>query len=139
MGALCSIADVEALLGAPIPADSKTGVDRLIELASAIVAGACRPLPTDATPDSVAAVTATLVVRQYTNPSMASSESLQGYRSGFAAYGLVLTSADRDALGDWASTATGKGAGTMFTPSRFAYGPDNDLTGWPIVVVEPSP
>jgi hypothetical protein len=138
MGALCSIADVEALLGAPIPADRLPATNRLIELASAIVADACRPLPTDTTPDSVAAVTATLVVRQYTNPSMTSSESLQGFRAGYPAYGLVMTPADREALGDWANTGAGKGAGTMFTPSRFAYGPDETFgDGWPIVVVGP--
>jgi len=127
MGApLCAIADIEALLGAPVPDDRKPGVTRLIELASGVVAAACRPLPT-ITPDVVTTVTATLVTRQYLNPSMASSESLAGYRVGYPAHGLTLTEADRDALGDWAGVPSGKGAYSMLTPSPFAYGPDE---GW---------
>lgn len=138
MGALCTIADVEALVGAPVPDDRTDGVTRLIELASGIVTDACRPLPTT-TPETVVTVTATLVVRQYLNPSMASSESLTGYRVGFSATGLVLTDADRATLGDWA-VESGKGARSIVTPSPFAVddGFDDGFDTWPIVVVDPA-
>jgi hypothetical protein len=137
MGApLCTMADVEAMIGAPVPADRTAGVTRLIELASGIVADACRPLPAAATPETVTTVTATLVTRQYLNPSMASSEGLAGYRVGYPAYGLVLTEADRAALGDWAATPAGRGAYSVVTPSPFAVGPTGDLDSWPFVVVD---
>jgi hypothetical protein len=139
MGALCAIADVEALVGAPVPDDRIPGVTRLIELASDIVTDACRPLPAT-TPGTVTTVTATLVTRQYLNPSMAANESLQGYRVGFSATGLTLTDADRVALGDWAAVATGSGARSVLTPSPFAYGTDADaLDAWPFAVVDTPP
>ena len=139
MGALCTIADVEALVGAPVPDDRKVGVERLIVLASGIVADACRPLPVE-TPETVTTVTATLVTRQYLNPSMASSESLTGYRVGYAATGLVLTDDDREALGGWAAMQAGRGARSIVTPSPFAVGPAEDFDSWPIVIVdEPAP
>jgi len=137
MGApLCEIADVEALIGAPVPADRVPGVTRLIELASGVVAAGCRTLPT-ITPDVVTTVTATLVTRQYLNPSMASSEGLAGYRISHSAHGLVLTDADRAALGDWAAVPAGKGAYSVLTPSPFAYG--NEQPGWPFVLVDEEP
>lgn len=123
MGALATIADVEALVGAPIPADAAPRVERLLELASGVVTAACRPLPTDAVPETVTTVTATLVARQFTNPAMASSEGLAGYRVGYPTAGLALSDADRDALGDWATPGTGSGAYTVVTPSAFACGP----------------
>lgn len=141
MGALCTIADIEALVGAPVPDDRVPGVERLIELASGIVTAACRPLPV-VTPETVTTVTATLVTRQYLNPSMASSESLTGYRVGYPATGLALTDGDREALGDWAALPAGQGARSVLTPSPFAYDPDGYLDdGWPIfaVVDEPAP
>lgn len=138
MGALCTIADVEALVGAPVPDDRKAGVERLIVLASGIVTDACRPLPVE-TPETVTTVTATLVTRQYLNPSMASSESLTGYRVGYAATGLVLTDADREALGGWAAMQAGRGARSIVTPSPYAVD-DEPFDGWPVVVVdEPAP
>lgn len=139
MGALCAIADVEALVGAPVPDDLVPGVTRLIELASDVVTDACRPLPTE-TPGTVTTVTATLVTRQHLNPSMAANESLQGYRVGFSAAGLTLTDADRVALGDWAAVATGSGARSVLTPSPFAHGTDADaLDAWPFAVVDTAP
>jgi hypothetical protein len=134
MGApLCAIEDIEALIGAPVPSDRLPGVNRLIALASGVVAAACRPLP-DTTPDVVTTVTATLVTRQYLNPSMASSESLDGYRVGYPSRGLTLTEGDRDALGDWAAVPAGKGAYSLVTPSPFAVGPPDDYyDGWPMV------
>jgi hypothetical protein len=137
MGApLCAIADVEAMIGAPVPAERVPGVTRLIELASGVVAGATRPLPT-ITPDSVTTVTATLVTRQYLNPSMAANESLAGYRVGFSATsGLLLTDADREALGDWAATPAGRGAYSVVTPSPFATGPTGPVDTWPFVIVD---
>jgi hypothetical protein len=136
MGApLCTIADVEAMIGAPVPADRVPGVTRLIELASGIVTDACRPLPTS-TPETVTTVTATLVTRQYLNPSMASSEGLAGYRVGYGAAGLVLTDADRSALGDWSAIESGRGAYSVLTPSPFAVGPTGPVDTWPFVVVD---
>jgi hypothetical protein len=139
MGALCAIADVEALVGAPIPDDALPRVERLIELASGIVTDACRPLPSDTTPETVTTVTATLVARQFTNPAMATSEGLTGYRVGYAAVGLVLTDADRDNLGDWGTLPAGSGAYSVLTPGAYAIGdPVEDLlagvdysAGWP--------
>lgn len=139
MGApLCAIADVEAMIGAPVPAERVAGVTRLIELASGVVADATRTLPA-AIPDSVTTVTATLVTRQYLNPSMAANESLAGYRVGFTASGLVLTDADRDALGVWAATPSGQGAYSVLTPSPFAIGPTGEFDTWPLVIVDEGP
>jgi hypothetical protein len=134
MGALCTIADVEALVGAPVPDDRKAGVDRLIELASGIVTDACRLLPVE-TPETVTTVTATLVTRQYLNPSMASSEALTGYRVGYAATGLVLTDADREALGGWAAVQSGRGARSIVTPAPYAVD-DEPYDGWPFVIID---
>jgi hypothetical protein len=124
MGALCTVADVEALVGAPIPAEALDRVERLITLASGVVTDACRPLPV-AVPDTVTTVTATLVARQYLNPSMATSEGLAGYRVGYRQTGMGLTDSERDALGSWGAPAPGSGAYTTLTPSPFALDYDN--------------
>jgi hypothetical protein len=128
MGALATIADVEALVGAPIPDEAAIArVERLLELASGVVTAACRPLPSDTVPEVVTTVTATLVARQFTNPAMASSEGLAGYRVGYPTAGLALTDADRAALGDWGTPAAGSGAYSVVTPSPFVGPPDFDL------------
>jgi|SRR5215831_16473561 len=123
MGALCTVADVEALVGAPIPPDASARVDRLIELASGIVTDACRPLPTDVVPEVVVTTTATLVARQYLNPSMATQEMLGGYRAGYGTVGMALSDADKAMLGDWATWAVGQRAYSVMTPSPYAVDP----------------
>lgn len=134
MGALCVIADVEALVGAPIPADATDRVTRLIELASGLVTDACQPLPA-VVPDAVCTVTATMVARQYVNPTMATSEGLAGYRVGFASTGLVVTDADRAQLGSWAAPEAGTGAYSTVTPNPYATDSVGDDIGdgvwWP--------
>jgi hypothetical protein len=121
--ALCTIADVEALSGVPVPPDAEERVGRLIELASAVVVDACIGLPAQ-TPDTVATVTATLVVRQMANPTGATSEALGTWRVGYKPTGLVLTDDDRAALGPWAKPEAGTGAYSVWTPSPYA------VDGW---------
>jgi hypothetical protein len=122
---LCTVADVEALAGYPIPGDQPTQdrVERLIQFASAIVGGACiSPLPIP-TPDEIAMVTAQLVVRQLANPTAAHNETIGAYQVGYGTPGMQLTDDDYDALGAWGSLATGRSAYSVFTPSPYGVDP----------------
>jgi hypothetical protein len=70
---LCTVADVEAILGRPIPADQTERVETLIGMASGVVASAVLLPPDAEVPRPVAYVTASLVVRTMTNPGQLSS------------------------------------------------------------------
>jgi hypothetical protein len=129
MAPLCTIEDVEALAGTLVPVEEQPRIDRLIEMASSVVAGACVTLPA-ATPGVVVLVTARLVVRQVANPSQASSEDVAGYRVNYGAgHGLMLTAEDRAQLGEWydPTTSPRQGAYSVLTPSPFAYYADEAI------------
>lgn len=119
MVALCTVADVDALSGYTTPPDQVARVERLIEMASAIVSSACIPLPTE-TPDVVVTVTAQVVVRQLANPAQANSEQIGQYRVKFEAGGMGLSDADYELLGSWAKGTLGRGAYSVWTPNPFA-------------------
>lgn len=129
MADLCTVADVEALSGvSTAPADAAR-VDRLIEMASALVAAACRqPLPVPS-PAEVAMVTASLVVRQIANPTALVREGIAGYSADYGP-GMELTEADRAALGNWATAAPG----TAFyvAPLVSAVSTATPTGGWPV-------
>ena len=99
MADLCTTADVEALSGAPVTEADQPRVDRLIEMASALVGNVTGELP-DPVPAEVAMVTANLVVRQMANPTGLVSEGIAGYSAAYGA-GMALTDADLAALGPW--------------------------------------
>jgi hypothetical protein len=97
---LCTTADVEALLGYPIPAAQTDRVTALIGMASGVVGDAIA-LPSGDVPRSVAYVTASLVVRTMSNPGQLTSEAIGTYHAGYPGSGMALTDADRDVLRPW--------------------------------------
>jgi hypothetical protein len=136
MATLCTTADIEALAGWTIPPDQQANVDRLIEMASAVVANACIPLP-DPTPDEVALVTAQLVVRQLANPVQADTEQIGQYRASFKSTTIALTATDYDTLASWASPPVGRRAYSTWTPSPFAVDDVLDQPYYDYPYVEP--
>ena len=139
---LCAITDVEALAGTTVPTDEVDRVNRLIELSSSVVANACVTLPSP-TPDNVALVTATMVVRQLANPSGAVSEMIAGYRAAHKGGAFELTDDLYRLLGPWAAAVPGKAAFSVFTPSPFAVDPvgtpvfDHDDYPVPLLMAPP--
>jgi hypothetical protein len=131
MTAFASVADVEALSGAVVAAEDVPRVQRLLEMASAVVGEATVALP-DPPPNVVVLVTAQLVVRQVANPAGAVQEDLAGFRVGYGAPGMALTAADEETLGRWFSASQGaKRCYSVLTPG-WAYCPVE-----PLVAVQP--
>jgi hypothetical protein len=98
---LCTVADVEALLGYTIPLDQVPRVETLIGMASGVVGDLVVIPPAPATtPPAVAYVTASLVVRTMANPGQLTSEAIGTYKASYGA-GMALSESDLDALGPW--------------------------------------
>lgn len=112
MTALCTTADVEAISGVPVNPADQARVDRLIEMASDLVAQVCGPLP-EPPPAVVSMVTAQVVVRGMANPTGLVSEGIAGYQAAYGA-GMALTDDDLAALGSW--VAAGSGVYTVVLP-----------------------
>jgi hypothetical protein len=126
MAALCAVSDVEALAGFTIPSDQTARVNTLIEMASAVVAAACVPLPA-VTPTNVSTTTAGMVVRTLANPTEADKEGLGTYNVSYTAPNMTLTDADYARLGAWVAVEPGHAAYSVMTPSPYAvddYGYD---------------
>lgn len=124
----CTVADVEAVLGYPIPAEQVARVQTLIGMASDVVDGALSVYfeDTASVPRSVAYVTASLVVRTMANPGAAlSSESLGAARFTYPGGGMALTDEDRATLGPW--LAPEYDAYTVCTPLAGPCGGDTTV------------
>lgn len=115
MSDLCTISDVEALLGYPIPAEQTPRVNTLIGMASSVVGGYVgEPEPV---PDAVAYVTASLVVRTLANPGQLSSEAIGTYRAAYPA-GMALTDQDKAALEPWMPFVPGERTWNACVPAE---------------------
>jgi hypothetical protein len=134
---LCTIADVEALLGYPIPATQTDRVEALIGMASGVV-GAAVVLPSGEVPRAVAYVTASMVVRTMANPGQLSSEAIGTYHAGYAAGNMALSEADKETLRPWLITPDGAYSvctplappcGSVFTAPPFDWERDLDPEG----------
>lgn len=97
---LCTVDDVGALLGYPVPADQQPRVETLIGMASDVVGSVIYPVGAEV-PRSVAYVTASMVVRTMSNPGQLSSEAIGTYHAGYPAGGMALTANDREVLKPW--------------------------------------
>ena len=114
MTALCTISDVEALLGYSIPADQTPRVQTLIGMASSVV-GAYVGEP-EPVPAAVAYVTASLVVRTLANPGQLTSEAIGTYRASYG-QAMALTETDKEALEPWMPSIPGQRTFNACVPS----------------------
>jgi hypothetical protein len=123
---LCTVADVEALSGATVAQAEVARVERLIEMASGLVAAVCVFPAAEPTPAVVSMVTAGCVVRQMANPTSLLREGIAGWSGDYGA-GMTLTEDDYAALEPWLVAPVGTGAYSVPL-----YRPALSYAGWPV-------